>query len=253
MNNPDTCFDLSAAKLFTNTKNDQLYQHLEERIQMEDQMLLEIQTGNLAEALRVYDRLARLIIADNEGSIGFLYVKSYSYSLNILCRRAAYKSGVPITLLHTTALRHITRINDAVSRDVLFEENIRMVSEYTELIRSLSIKKHSQLVNKVVEYIFTNLNREFSLKDLADYCRLTPTYLSAVFKKETGQSVMSYVTARKIRYACALLANTQMQIQEAARHCGYQDVSYFTRVFRRETGTTPTQYRRQNTGKINLE
>lgn len=225
------------------TQDSPFYQHLEERIQLEDQMLLEIQTGNLTEALNVYDRLAHLIISDNEGSIGFLYVKSYSYSLNILCRRAAYRSGVPITILHTTALRYISRINDAVSRDVLFKENIHMVSEYTELIRSLSIKQYGPIVNRVLEYIFTNLNREFSLKDLADYCRLTPTYLSAVFKKETGRSVMSFVTSKKIRYACTLLTDTQMQIQEVARHSGYHDVSYFTRVFRRETGITPTQYR----------
>lgn len=225
----------------------QLYQHLEERIQLEDQMLFEIQTGNLTEALNVYERLAHLIITDNDGSIGFLYVKSYSYSLNILCRRTAYKAGVPITLLHTTALRHISLINEAVSRDVLFKENIRMVSEYTEMIRSLSIKQYGPIVNKVLEYIFTNLNQEFSLKDLSDYCRLTPTYLSAVFKKETGCSVMSFVTAKKIRYACTLLTDTQMQIQEVARHCGYHDVSYFTRAFRRETGITPTLYRSRST------
>lgn len=231
-------------------QNRQLYQHLEERIELEDQMLLEIQSGNLTEALRLYDRLADLIIMDNEGSISFLYVKSYSYSLNILCRRSAYRSGVPITILHTTALRHMGRINDATSRDVLFRENVCMISEYTELIRSLSIKQYGPTINRAQEYIFANLNRDISLKELADYCRLTPTYLSAVFKKETGNSVMAFVTARKIYYASTLLSATHMQIQEVARHTGYQDVSYFTRVFRRKTGVTPSQYRRQNTAYL---
>lgn len=240
-----TTLDLIQKEYLNIPKDSLAYKHLEERIQLEDQMLLEIQAGNLTEALRVYDRLAQLIIADNEGSLSFLYVKSYSYSLNILCRRAAYKAGVPLTLLHTAALRHISRINDAVSRDVLFKENVQMVSEYTELIRSLSVQKYGPIVNKVLEYILTNLNQEFSLKDIADYCRLTPTYLSSVFKKETGCSVMSFVTAKKIRYACALLSDTQMQIQEVARHSGYHDISYFTRVFRRETGITPTEYRRR--------
>lgn len=226
-----------------NAQNPKFYQHLEERIQLEDQLLLEIQAGNLTESLSIYNRLARLIILDNEGGLGFLYVKSYSYSLNVLCRRAAHKTGVPITILHAAALRHVSLINDAISRDVLFEENIRMISEYTELIRRLSICQYGPIVNKVQEYIFNNLNRDFSLKELADCCRLTPSYLSAVFKRETGCSVMSFAASRKIYYACTLLTDTHMQIQEIARHCGYRDVSYFTRAFRRETGVTPTEYR----------
>lgn len=224
----------------------EFYMHLEERIQLEDQISLEIQTGNLTKALEFYDRLFRLILADNDGSISFLYVKSYSYSLNMLCRRAAYHSGVPVTALHALAIHHITRINEAVSRNVLFEENITMISEYTELIRNLAFKQYSATVNKVLEYIFMNLNRDFSLKELAEHCRLTPNYLSAVFKKETGQPVMACAAEKKIRYACSLLSGTSMQIQEVAHHLGYEDVSYFSRVFRKQTGMTPSDYRRQH-------
>lgn len=221
------------------------YMHLEERIRLEDQIALEIQTGNLTKALEVYDRLLKLILADNDGSISFLYVKSYSYSLNMLCRRCAYRSGVPVAALHALAIHHITRINEAVSRNVLFEENIRMISEYTDIIRNLSFRSGSTTVNKVMEYIFMNLNQEISLKDLADYCRLTPNYLSAVFKKETGQSVMAFVTEKKIQYACSLLSDTAFQIQEVAHHLGYDDVSYFTRVFRKVMGMAPSTYRQR--------
>ncbi len=224
-------------------KSPTFYKHLEKRMELEDQLLVEIQEGNLEKALEAYNQLLNMILADNEGSIGFLYVKSYSYSLNILCRRAAYQSGVPIAILHTTALEHITKINGAVSRDVLFDENIRMISKYTELIRSISLNQYSPVVNKVLEYVFMNYNQEISLKDLADYCGLTPAYLSAVFKEKSGQSVISFVTEKKMEYACALLAGTEMQIQEIAAHLGYQDVSYFTRVFRKKLSTTPTKYR----------
>lgn len=223
----------------------EFYMHLEERIRLEDQISLEIQTGNLTKALEVYDRLVRLILADNDGSISFLYVKSYSYSLNMLCRRCAYRSGVPVTALHALAVHHITRINEAVNRNVLFEENIRMICQYTDVIRSLSFRSGSATVNKVMDYIFMNLNQEISLKGLADYCRLTPGYLSAVFKKETGQSVMAFVTEKKIRYACSLLSDTAFQIQEVAHHLGYDDVSYFTRVFRKVMGMTPSAYRQR--------
>lgn len=247
MKHQSTINSKSIADFYSNLPDDpEFYMHLEERIRLEDQIALEIQTGNLTEALEVYDRLVRLILADNDGSISFLYVKSYSYSLNMLCRRSAYRSGVPVAALHALAVHHITRINEAASRNVLFEENVRMISEYTDIIRSLSFQTHSTTVNKVIEFIFRNLNREISLKELADYCRLSPSYLSAVFKKETGQSVLSFVTEKKIQYACSLLTDTEFQIQEVARHLGYEDVSYFTRVFGKVTGMTPSAYRQQN-------
>lgn len=222
-----------------------IFMHLDERIRLEDQIALEIQTGNLTGALEGYHRLVRLILDDNDGSISFLYVKSYSYSLNMLCRRSAYHSGVPVDALHKLALRHIALINEAASRNVLFEENIRMISEYTDIIRSLALRHGSTTANKVTEYVLGNLNKEISLKELADYCRLSPNYLSAVFKKETGQSIMAFVTEKKMEYACSLLTGTAFQIQEVAHHAGYADVSYFTRVFGKVMGMTPSAYRQQ--------
>ena len=84
---------------------------------------------------------------------------------------------------------------------------------------------------------------DLSLVSLAKRQNVSAGYLSAVFKSETGVTLSSYVTEKRVGYAKHLLATTQLQIQSIALHCGIMDVHYFTKVFKKHTGKTPKEYR----------
>ncbi len=99
-------------------------------------------------------------------------------------------------------------------------------------------------IEKAKEYISMHLGDALSLDLVAEYVRLNPIYLSALFKKSTGTNFLSYVTEARIEKAKELLLETESQIAEIAGKIGYFDVKYFSKTFRKITGITPQQYRK---------
>ena len=90
-----------------------------------------------------------------------------------------------------------------------------------------------------------SISMDLRLKTLAEQLNVTPSYLSAVFKKECGCTLTDYVNDRRLDYALHLLTNTNMQIQNVAFESGIQDVNYFIKLFKKQTGFTPNRYRAQ--------
>lgn len=94
------------------------------------------------------------------------------------------------------------------------------------------------------EWIKANFRRPFTLTELAETFGYRADYLSTVFKRSTGVSVMRYANLIRIRAAKVLLASCDISIKEAAFSCGFSDEKYFMRVFKSFEGITPTQYKR---------
>ncbi len=101
----------------------------------------------------------------------------------------------------------------------------------------------SQIVSQLISLILSDEYCSLSLAEAAERLYVNPSWLSTHFKKETGLSFTSFVTDRKIRKAQTLLTTTNLRLIEISMQCGFEEQSYFTRVFRRSTGMTPKQYR----------
>lgn len=95
----------------------------------------------------------------------------------------------------------------------------------------------------LIKYIEQNFYRNITLSELAELAHFTPSYVSKQFRKETGQTIKSYINQKKIENAKHLLANTRRTIQEVAQDSGFNNVSHFNRLFRQLTNMTPLQYR----------
>lgn len=85
---------------------------------------------------------------------------------------------------------------------------------------------------------------DLGLQSLSEWVGLSPSYLSQLFKTETGLGVSSYITKQRIEYAKELLQTTQLKVEEIAFQLGYTRSNYFGMVFKKETGMTPGSYRR---------
>ncbi len=72
---------------------------------------------------------------------------------------------------------------------------------------------------------------------------LSPSYLSSLFKRSTGRTIMQYITLFRMRRACHLLSKTNMKIVQICREAGYTNPSYFCFLFKKYFGITPNQYR----------
>ena len=113
-----------------------------------------------------------------------------------------------------------------------------------------SAKESSRsIVSKARDYIDTNyMNGELSLLEVADAVGLSPSYLSAQFKKEYGQNLSEYITVARIAHARELLCCTSKMIYEVAYDVGFSDYRYFSQIFKKYTGQTPRQF--QNSANI---
>ena len=87
------------------------------------------------------------------------------------------------------------------------------------------------------------MTADLSLNAQAGLLNVNSSYLSTLFKKETGTTLTEYVNKKRIRHAVFLLNTTTMQIQMVAQHCGIPDVNYFTKTFKKYIGKTPKEYR----------
>ena len=124
-----------------------------------------------------------------------------------------------------------------------------MVREYCAYVRRYSLKDYSPLVQKVINHINLNLGSQLSLKSLAAMCYISPSYLSNLFKQETGTTLIDYINTQRINRAAHLLMTTDKSVAAAAEAVGIMDVNYFTKMFKKSMGTTPTQYRREHRKK----
>ena len=103
-------------------------------------------------------------------------------------------------------------------------------------------------VATVTDYIHRHLHEQISISRLAEQVYLNEQYLARLFKKSVGLSILEYVTRERLKLARELLLSTGYPINRVADSVGYDNYSYFTRLFKRETGMTPQEYR-QHAGK----
>lgn len=105
--------------------------------------------------------------------------------------------------------------------------------------------KANQIICRVKKYLQHNyMNYGVSLDNVAEILNINPSYLSSLFKRTTGVNFIDYVTDIRIRNAKTLLKDPLRTAQEIADMVGYESASYFTRAFKRNTGMTPTEYRK---------
>ncbi|WP_409345078.1 response regulator [Paenibacillus sp. MBLB4367] len=101
----------------------------------------------------------------------------------------------------------------------------------------------SQYVKKVKDFAEKNLHLDVSLRALADHVNLHPTHLSKIYKIETGEGISDYISLLRMERACRLLRATDKKVYEISMEVGYLDPAYFIKVFKRQFGVTPQEYR----------
>ena len=106
----------------------------------------------------------------------------------------------------------------------------------------LSNHRNLYLLKNVLNYIDAHYTEKITLNELARTAGMSPKYFCHFFSEMTGRTPIDYVNYYRIERACCLLAGTDSQITDIAMLCGFNDVSYFTRAFKKYKGKSPGQY-----------
>lgn len=173
-------------------------------------------------------------------------MKNYSIVLNTLFRRAAEQGGVHPAYIDPLSSDYVYRIELLSRSDNFIDLWMDMITKYCNLVKNHSIKNYSLPVQKIIIRIDLDLSADLSLKANADYLNMNPSYLSALFKRETGFNLTEYVNKKRIEYAAYLLISSDLSISNVAQNCGILDDNYFTKLFKKYYQLTPSQYKQQH-------
>ena len=108
-------------------------------------------------------------------------------------------------------------------------------------VHAKSTEYKIERVKPAISYIEENYMRDIFLPELAKECSMSPNYFCSFFKEVTGQTLVKYITTARIEAACEMLVRGA-SVTESALGCGFNDVSYFARVFKNEMAISPKKY-----------
>lgn len=141
------------------------------------------------------------------------------------------------------------RITDYILKPVNYEEfgsciDRLKITLYENRKTEEQDNQEERTITGIIRYLQENLTEEISLNILADEFHLSPQYISQLFKNEIGVNFLAYLTTIRMERAKKLLITTSLSIGEISEKCGYADYRVFTKAFKKEEGSTPSQYRR---------
>ncbi len=169
--------------------------------------------------------------------------KNYMIVMNTLLRKAVQEGGVPPYFIDKLSSEYAKKIENTPANRISETLAPEMIEDYSRLVKEHSLRNYSAAVQKAMAVIDCDLTADLSLKAMSETLKLNASYFSALFKKETGKTYTDYLNTQRIENAKKLLVSTSLQIQTVAQHCGILDVNYFTKLFRKYTGTTPGKFR----------
>ena len=118
--------------------------------------------------------------------------------------------------------------------------------------KSPFVSERDENIKKVMAYVEENLQEKILLKDLSALCLMSEKYFCSFFKKQTNLTPIEYINRVRISKACDLLSLSSMNVTEISLECGFESLSYFIRQFKKITGVSPTEYKK-NSSNINFQ
>ena len=131
------------------------------------------------------------------------------------------------------------------------EDNLSMLKDFVHkfllecvtAVNSTKTQGDNPAIKKVCDYINSNLSKDISLEQMAEYANVSSFYLSRLFKEEKGITFINFLTDRRLEKSRELLNDTSLSIKEITAAIGYNDQNYFSRLFKSKYGLSPTEYR----------
>ena len=166
----------------------------------------------------------------------------------LVCR-AAMEGGLSPEIAYELGDSYIQSAEDCRDSGELSALAHAMYHDFIYRVHQLKVNPdYSQAVRKCCDYISLCLDRKIRTADLAVLVGYSEYYLTEKFRKETGESVSSYIRRVKVERAMLLLETTDLGVREIAEQLAFNTVNYFIKSFRDTAGCTPAQYRRKVRG-----
>lgn len=216
---------------------------LEESYSHEERLAISVAQGNYKNAVREGEYFLRHHRnSDAPGSC--VSHRSYMYAVNTIFRKAAGGIGIHPVYLDNISRRYAQKISLSVTHSQLDSVYLEMIEDYCRLCSDHPSKQYSQSIQQIMNYVLFHLSDDLSPSSIAQAVNYSPGHISKLFKTEVGISLMTYISKQRINTAKKLLRMTQMPIREVAGYVGIPDWNYFTKLFKKAEGCTPSEYQK---------
>ena len=207
----------------------------------EKALIAKVKTGNAAEAKGILNDLLGYVLF-REGS-KLDGIKARAMELASLLSRAAIEGGAATNSTLKMNNSFLLAINQSEDFDLLCLQLQEIVEAFTETVFTSLPGKNADSSKRAMAYMSKQYHTKLTLEDVAAHVHLNPAYFSTLFARSTGLTFKEYLNTIRIEEAKRLLANTEYAIIDIAVAVGFDDQSYFSKVFKKFTGLTPRQYR----------
>jgi AraC-like DNA-binding protein/ligand-binding sensor protein len=210
----------------------------------ERQLMDSLRRGDNKGARKALDELlARLFFSAPDN---FKFLQYRAIELAILFSRTAVAAGNVGETFSEINNRYLERIQETQSAEELVDMLYQMMEAMTEQISPFKGVRHALPLRRAECYIRENYTRKVRLKEVADVSGLSAPYFSTVFKEEMGENLSDYLNRLRVDRAAKLLMDTELSLSEIAGSCGFEDQSWFSKIFKSYTGLSPGKYRDNN-------
>ena len=205
--------------------------------------------GAVSEIRRIFDSYSfpELIGREPLSDDPVMNLKYHFVEIAFMISRFCVTSGMPVEEANSLAYQYIYKMDHCAALDYVKDFLDQMVLDYTG--RMLARKKQnasSRQTAEAIDYVYAHLSERITVEEMAKAIKVSPSYLSRVFKKELGVSVSDYIRERKVDVAKGLLRYTDYSQVDIANKLAYSSQSHFIQQFRSLTGMTPKTYRNRN-------
>jgi AraC-like DNA-binding protein/ligand-binding sensor protein len=214
-------------------------------------LLAALRRGDHEAGRKILNDLLAVLFSSNPGPFAFMQFRAIE--LVVLLSRAAMKPRVAdqetsAAPLYDAALleannRYFRCIQEAKNIEELTDMLHIIVERMSAQLFSFQGMCHASVLRKAERFIWENYTRKISLQEIAAAAGLSAPYFSTIFKEEMGENLSSYLNRLRVEKARHMLAETDLTLAEIASSCGFEDQSWFSKIFKSFTGISPGKYR----------
>lgn len=210
-------------------------------IDKERELLSLISLGDKSGSQKVLNEIFGHIFFSTGGN--FEVIKARVLELIVLLSRAALEGGADIQQIFGLNYKYLIQINSFKTVEEMTFWLSKIMARFTDCVFNLTNVKHVDVIYRAVDYVKRNYMKKVTLEEVASFVYLSPSYFSKIFKEEMGRNFNSYLNHIRIEMSKRLLVDDSVVLVDVSNIVGYEDQSYFSKVFKKLTGVSPGKYR----------
>lgn len=173
----------------------------------------------------------------------FELIRARVLELVVLLSRAALEGGADIQQIFGLNYQYLNQLQNFENLEELTPWLSRIMERFTDYVFNLTNVKHKDVILKSIDHIRSNYMKKLTLDEVAAKVYLSPSYFSKIFKEEMNMNFNTYLNHIRIEMSRKLLSDPSISMVDVSSLVGFEDQSYFSKVFKKITGQTPKRYR----------